>query len=249
MEITLINQVMVAVFLGSLMRSIFGFGDSVISMPLLALLPIPFSTSVALIGLTGLTSAFFYAVSSWQDKDTVILKKLSLATLVGIPCGLLLVRFASEEWISFLLGILLVAYSIFSLTGSRARQVALQKKFAHPHASYPFGFAAGMLGSAYNMNGIPVVLYAAGRDWTPKQYSSNVQAHFFVSSALVILSHIIGGFYTTSLAILYLASIPAVLLAILIGNQLYARIPMDNIKRYIFYLIFLLGLLNLIKIF
>ncbi|MRI82587.1 hypothetical protein GIY11_11260 [Aerococcaceae bacterium DSM 109653] len=42
MEITFIIQVMVAVFLGSLMRSIFGFGDIVISMPLLALYPYRF---------------------------------------------------------------------------------------------------------------------------------------------------------------------------------------------------------------
>lgn len=249
MEFSLIIQVMGAVFLGSLMRSVFGFGDSVISMPLLALLPIPFSTSVALIGLTGLTSALFYAVYSWKDKDTIILRKLSLATLVGIPFGLILVRYASQQWISFLLGILLITYAIFSLTGSRARQLTLQKKFAHPHASYPFGFASGMLGSAYNMNGIPVVLYAAARDWTPKQYSSNVQAHFFVSSALIILSHIIGGFYTPTLAILYLASIPSVLLAILFGNQVYRRIPMTHFKRYVFYLIFILGILNLIEIF
>lgn len=249
LDLSLIIQVMLAVFLGSLMRSIFGFGDSVISMPLLALLPIPFSTSVALIGLTGLTSALFYAVSSWKDKDTIVLKKLSIATVIGIPFGLILVRHANQQWISFLLGIILVVYAIFSLTGSPNRQLSLQKKFAHPRASYPFGFASGMLGSAYNMNGIPVVLYAAARDWTPKQYSSNVQAHFFVSSALIILSHIIGGFYTKTLGIFYLASIPAVLLAILIGNQLSARISVVNFKRYVFYLIFLLGFLNLIEIF
>ena len=44
MNYSVVFMVMVAVFLGSLMRANFGFGDSVISMPILALLPIHFST-------------------------------------------------------------------------------------------------------------------------------------------------------------------------------------------------------------
>lgn len=95
MNYSVIFMVMLAVFLGSLMRAIFGFGDSVISMPILALLPIPFSTTVALVGLVGFTVALFFAISGWKDKNPVVLKKLSLATIVGIPFGLLLVRFAS----------------------------------------------------------------------------------------------------------------------------------------------------------
>lgn len=104
MDYSVLFFVMLAVFLGSLMRATFGFGDSVISMPLLALLPIPFSTSVALVGLVGFTVALFFAVSGWKDKDPIVLKKMSVMTLLGIPFGLLLVRYASQTWISFILG-------------------------------------------------------------------------------------------------------------------------------------------------
>ena len=69
MDFTLILLVVGAVFLGSLMRATFGFGDSVVSMPLLALLPIPFSSAVALVGLVGFTVALFFAGSAWKYKD------------------------------------------------------------------------------------------------------------------------------------------------------------------------------------
>ena len=75
MDYSVLFFVMLAVFLGSLMRATFGFGDSVISMPLLALLPIPFSTSVALVGLVGFTVALFFAVSGWKDKDPIVLNE------------------------------------------------------------------------------------------------------------------------------------------------------------------------------
>lgn len=249
MNYSVVFMVMLAVFLGSLMRATFGFGDSVISMPILALLPIPFSTSVALIGLVGFTVALFFAVSGWEDKDPIVLKKLSISTVIGIPFGLLLVRFASQQWISFILGILLIAYAIFSLTGSEKRQKMLHNKFSNPNTSYPFGFASGMLGSAYNMNGIPVVLYATMRDWSPRQFTGNVQSHFIVSSTLIISSHFLGGFWTMELLGYYLFSIPAVLVAIALGNRIYARIKTDQFIQYVFYIILLLGIFNLIEIF
>lgn len=55
--VTIITLVVLAVFIGALMRTMFGFGEAIVSMPLLALLPIPIHTSVSLIGLAGLTVA------------------------------------------------------------------------------------------------------------------------------------------------------------------------------------------------
>lgn len=246
---SVIFMVMLAVFLGSLMRATFGFGDSVISMPILALLPIPFSTSVALVGLVGFTVALFFAVSGWKDKDSVVLKKLSISTVIGIPFGLLLVRYASQQWISGILGFLLMAYAIFSLTRSQDRQRELNNKFSNTNTSYLFGFASGMLGSAYNMNGIPVVLYATMRDWSPKQFTGNVQSHFIVSSMLIIFSHFFSGFWTRELFVYYLFSIPAVLAAIVLGNRIYAHIKANQFIQYVFYIILLLGLVNFAEIF
>src|SRR5699024_10621140 len=115
--------------------------------------------------------------------------------------------------------------------------------------SLPFGFASGMLGSAYNMNGIPVVLYATTRDWSPKQFTGNVQSHFIISSILIIVSHFLGGFWTRELGIYYMFSIPAILIAVALGNRIYARIETAKFKRYVFYLIFILGVINFVEIF
>lgn len=230
------------------MRATFGFGDSVVAMPLLALLPIPFSTAVALVGLVGFTVAIFFAVSGWRHKDPVVLKKLSISTILGIPFGLALVKFVSQKWITVMLGALLVAYAIFSLTGSRARRAKLQSKFSNTNYSYPFGFASGMLGSAYNMNGIPVVLYAASRDWTAQEFTGNVQSHFIISSTLIIIGQFLGGFWTRELAIYYMFSIPAIIIAVVLGKYIYSRINTNHFKQYVFYLILLLGILNLLEI-
>lgn len=245
MDYTLILLVMGAVFLGSLMRSTFGFGDAVVSMPLLALLPIPYPVAVAIVGLVGFTVALFFAFSGWKDKDPVVLKKMSFATVAGIPFGLLLIRFASQRWISLFLGILLMAYALYFLFGPKSQQAHIQKKFQNNNYSLPFGFASGMLGSAYNMNGTPIVLYATMRNWEPKAFKGNVQSHFLVSSSFILFSHFLSGFWTNEVGVYYLFSIPAVLLAIFLGNVIYGKIETEKFKKYVFYFIFVLGILTL----
>ena len=106
-----------------------------------------------------------------------------------------------------------------------------------------------MLGSAYNTNGTPIVLYATLRIWEAKAFRGNVQSYFIISSSFILISHFLSGFWTKEVGIYYLASIPAVLLAMFLGNFIYQRIDALKFKRYVFCLIFFLGVLTLIEVF
>lgn len=245
MDSSIIILVVGAVFLGSLMRSTFGFGDSVVSMPLLALLPIPFSDAVALVGLVGFTVALLSVFSSWKHLDKNVLKWLSIATVIGIPFGLFLVRFVNQYWINLALGTLLVLYAIHTLSSSPQRLARMHSHFQKKSATLPFGFLSGMLGSAYNMNGIPIVLYGTMRNWAPNAFKDNLQAHFLISSSLIIFSHFLSGFWSRELGIYYLFALPVIVLAILIGNFLYSKIDTERFRKYVLWLIFLLGLSTL----
>lgn len=242
MDATLIATVVGIIFLGSMMRAVFGFGDSIVSMPLLALLPISFSTSVSLVGLAGFTVAILTILSGWRKVDRPVLLQLSLATLVGIPFGLALVAFAPKSLITSILSIFLILYGAYSLISPNLEQTKWGQTMESPIGTVPFGFAAGMLGSAYNMNGIPIVIYGTMRKWDPNVFRETLQAHFLVSSLMIILGHFLGGFWTNELFILYLFSIPAIALAIWLGNLIYQRIPSEKFKRYVFILIILLGI-------
>jgi hypothetical protein len=74
MTVPIIMVVVVVIFAGALMRATFGFGEAVMSMPLLALLPISLHTSISLIGLAGLTVAIMTITSGWSniDRSTLI---------------------------------------------------------------------------------------------------------------------------------------------------------------------------------
>lgn len=247
MELNIIILAVSAVFLGALMRAVFGFGDSVVSMPLLALLPLDLKTSIALVGLTGFTVAVLTILSGWKNVDRPVLKQLLIGTLMGIPVGLLLVKFASQSTITFILGIFLIFYGTYSLIKDKVG--ARQKPYwiKRPLWANIFGFIAGALGSAYNMNGIPIVVYGTLREWKSTVFRESLQAHFLMSSSFIILGHFLGGFWTRDLITLYLFSLPLTLLAHLIGKVVYGKIPTHKFERYIFILIVALGLSLLIN--
>lgn len=234
------------VFAGAFVRATFGFGEAVVSMPLLALLPLPLHTAIALVGLAGLTVAVLAVAvlavtTGWQAVDRPALARLVPATILGIPVGLLLVTVAPTTLVTGLLGGFLVAYGAYSL--ARPGLGGLHR----PAWALPFGFAAGALGSAYNFNGIPVVVYAGLRRWNPARFRGTMQAHFLVSGALIVTGQALAGFWDERLWTLYLIALPTIVVATVLGTLVHRRIPAEKFTSAVFALVITLGVVLVIR--
>lgn len=246
MSTTVIILVIAAVFVGALMRATFGFGEAVVSMPLLALLPIELHTAISLIGLAGLMVAVLTVSTGWRHIDRPALIRLAVATVLGIPVGLVLVTFAPIIVITVALGVFLVVHGIYSLIKPMLTKTLQRPLLERPVWALPFGFAAGMLGSAYNFNGVPVVVYGTMRRWEPDRFRGTLQAHFLISGVMVASGQALGGLWSTDLFILFGLSLPVIVIATLLGIFINRRIPSNKFERYVFVLIILLGALLLI---
>lgn len=232
---SLVLLVVAAVLVGALVRATFGFGEAVVSMPLLALLPIGLPTAAALVGLAGLTVALLSTVRGVRDVEVGSLARLSVGTVVGVPAGVALLVLVPEAVIGTVLGAFLVAYGAYSLSPA-ARPAHIGDRWA-----YPFGVAAGALGSAYNFNGVPVVVYATLRRWSPRVFRGTLQAHFVVSGMLVVAGQAAGGLWSLELAWLYAWCLPAIVLATGAGHVLHRRIPTHRFDSFVYGLVVLLG--------
>lgn len=246
MSISLIALVVVAVFVGALMKSMFGFGEAIVSMPLLALLPLPLHTSVSLIGLAGLTVALLTVFSGWRHVERPVLIRLAVSTVIGIPAGLVLLQLAPAIVITSALGIFLIAFGCYSLIKKMVSRAIERPLLNNRGWVLPFGFASGVLGSAYNFNGVPVVIYGTLRRWNPDRFRGTLQAHFLISGVLVVAGHALGGLWTSDAFIYYAYSLPAILAATVLGVFLNKRIPAAKFERYLFIIIIALGILLLL---
>ena len=79
--------VLAVVFLASLIRSAFGFGEALVAVPLLALL-IPVEVAVPLAVLLSVTVAGVILLQDWRHVHFRSASQLVISTFAGIPLGL-----------------------------------------------------------------------------------------------------------------------------------------------------------------
>src|SRR5205823_11196640 len=91
----LIFWVLAVLFLATLLRSAFGFGEAVVAVPLLALL-MPVEVAAPLAVLVSITVAFLIVVQDWRRVHFRSASRLVLSTMFGIPLGLILLRAVPE---------------------------------------------------------------------------------------------------------------------------------------------------------
>src|SRR5205823_3010592 len=138
--------VLAVIFLATLIRSAFGFGEALVAVPLLALL-MPVEVAAPLAVLVSITVAAVVVVQDWNHVHLRSAGWLVLSTLFGIPLGLWLLTAAAEHAIKAILAVIIIAFSIYCLISRRP--VALEDD----RLAWLFGFGAGVLGGAYGMNG------------------------------------------------------------------------------------------------
>jgi uncharacterized membrane protein YfcA len=221
-------------FVASLTHATFGFGTASIAMPLLVSI-LGFQAATALVGVVMLTTIAALLSTEWRNLDVRSAWQLLLSSAVGIPVGVLVVRFAPETTLKVTLGLLLVSFSLYSLTHPalprlrRARWV------------YGFGFAAGILGGAYNANAPPVVVYGALHAWTPERFRATLQGYFLPAAILICAGHALSGFWTVAVARLYLLALPCTLVAVWVGRRLGRCLPREKFQRALYWALAALG--------
>jgi uncharacterized membrane protein YfcA len=237
--LTIILLTLIILFASTLTRSTFGFGDALIAMPLLTL-TIGMQTATPLVAFVATTIAISIVWRSWRSIDLQATWQLIVSSLTGIPVGLLVLKTAPEEVVKGFLGLAVILVGLYNLV--QPRLITLyQQKWA-----YLFGFVAGILGGAYNINGPPVVIYGALTRWPPDRFRATLQGYFLPTGLLILVGHGLGGLWTPQVLQLYALALPVVLAAIFLGDKLNQRIPPGRFERFIYMALIGLGFLLLV---
>jgi uncharacterized membrane protein YfcA len=221
--------VLAVVFVASLIRSAFGFGEALFAVPLLALrLPLGIAAPVAV--LLSITIAGFVVAQDWRKIHVRSMGWLMFATLFGIPLGLELLASSHQTAARVALGLLIVAFAAYALLGRKPPE--LQRD--HVGWLIGCGLAAGVLGGAYGMNGPPLVIYGAMRRWTAQHFRATLQGYFLPASLLGMAGYWAKGLWVPAVTHYYLISLPAAVPAILLGRVLNHRMEGTGFLRYVY---------------
>src|ERR1051326_7051152 len=209
--------VLAIIFLATLIRSAFGFGEALVAVPLLALL-IPVEQAVPLATLVSITVAGVVVAQDWHQIHVRSAGWLVISTLFGIPLGLWLLTAVAEAGVKALLAVVILGFSSYCLASRRPYQLRDDRW------AWAFGFGAGVLGGAYGMNGPPLVIYGSLRRWSPEHFRATLQGYFLPASLLGMAGYGLAGLWVQTVTRYYLLSLPVALAAVVLGRAVNRRL-------------------------
>ncbi len=232
--------VLAVVFAAALVRATFGFGDALVGMPLLALW-VPLRAATPLVAMVAPVLSLALLTREWRHLNLRGAVRLIVSTVVGIPFGLLLLKRVDESLINLVLAAVIILFAAYNLL--RPGLLRLRTERTAP----VFGFIAGILGAAYNTNGPPIVIYGALRGWPPETFRATLQGYFLPTGLAILIGQGIAGLWTKPVVTTFLASLPVVFLAVVLGGALGRRIPEARFRSAVYVLMLALGLVLMIK--
>lgn len=233
-------EVVVVLFLATVIRSAFGFGEALFAVPLLAL-ALPVQTAAPLAVLASITVALVVVLQDWRHIHLRSAVWLVVPALFGIPLGLLVLKTVPEQAVKAVLAIIIIGFSAWSLMPRMAFDLKNER------LAGLFGFVSGILGGAYGMNGPPLAIYGSLRRWAPANFRATLQGYFLPASAAGMAGYWISGLWTTKVNHLYLLSLPGVAAGIFLGRAINRRLDARQFVVYVHAVLIVIGLVLLVQ--
>ena len=221
--------VLVVVFVATLIRSTFGFGEALIAVPLLALI-LPVGVAAPLAVLLSITVAGVVVVQDWRKIHVRSAGWLLVSTFAGVPMGVALLASSHQRLVKAVLAVVIVVFAGYFLVWTKPPELRDDSR----RWLMGCGFLAGVLGGAYGMNGPPLVMYGAMRRWSPQHFRATLQGYFLPASVVAMVSYWYAGLWVPAVTHDYLIALPVVVPAIFLGRAVNHRLRGDAYLKYVY---------------
>ena len=211
-------------------------------MPLLAFC-IPLRVAAPLAVLLSITIAGIVVVQDWRRIRLRSAGWLVLASLPGLPLGMLLLTSHHDRVVKAALGLVILLFAAWAFSG-RSR---IELRSDHPGGLFACGFCAGVLGGAYGMNGPPLVIYGALRRWSPQEFRATLQGYFLPASALTMIGYWYAGLWVPAVTRDFLLSLPVMLPAVLLGRAINHRLHGNGFLKIVYAGLICIGALLVVQ--
>ena len=232
-----IQQILVVgsiLFSATIVVRLAGFGGSLFAMPLIVpILSLPVSS--AIMNLFGITN---FGIVLAKQRHALAFRhiwRIILGSALFVPLGVYLVTIVAESALRIFLGIICIGYALYNLLN-------LKK----PHLKslswqWLTGTWAGLFGGAFNVSGVPVIIYADTQNWEPEQFRLNMFSFFLVNSCVGLTSRYVAQQLTSQVFIIWGATIPFMLLGLYIGGYLTQFVNKAQFRHIVLILLLILG--------
>lgn len=155
---------------------------------------------------------------------------------VGIPAGIALVTTVDPGAIRFSIGVLLLAYSLYSL---------IRPAFKPPKPSFPadlgVGVVNGLIGGLTGLGGVAVTVWCQLRGGKKDELRAIFQPVLFATFVMTAIAFALAGTFTMETLKLYALALPVLIAGIWSGFGLYGKLDDTGFRKVILVLLLASG--------
>ena len=212
----------------------FAFGLVAAAIWLYALTPVQTTTLIVAYGLL----VQGYAV--WKLRHSVNVSRLMpliIGSAIGVPFGILLLRWVPPAALRATIGLLLIVFSLYNL----ARPALPITKEASRLADASAGLINGLVGSSTGLAGIVIVIWSNLRGWPRDEQRAAFQPTGVVTFLITLIG--LGGIgaINTENAELFVIGLPALAVGTWAGWKLYGKFDERKFRIAVLVLLLLSG--------
>jgi uncharacterized membrane protein YfcA len=213
----------------------FAFGLVAAGIWLHALTPLQASTLIVAYGLL----VQGYAV--WKLRHSLRFHRLApfiVGSAMGIPAGIVALRWISPVHLRVGVGVLLILFSLYNLVRPKLPEM----KGAGRGADAVVGFFNGVLGGATGLGGILPTIWSGLRGWSRDEQRAVFQPTAVATFLMTILAFGGVGIITLDTMRLFLIGLPALVVGSGLGWLLYGKLDEVAFRKVVLALLLVSGL-------
>ena len=176
----------------------------------------------------------------WRVRHAINWRAVSpfiLGGALGVPAGTALLTTVNQGTLRFVIGVLLLIYSVYSLIRPAVKPV----RGSMP-ADFGVGAANGLIGGLTGLGGIAVTIWCQLRGGNKDAQRAVFQPVMFTTFVMSAISLGVAGAFTIETITLYALALPALIAGVWLGFKLYGKLDDLTFRKIILVLLFVSGL-------
>ena len=234
---------LLATFGASFVSSLAGFAFA----PIIAAIWLHILTPVETVMLIAAFGLIVQSVGVWKFRRALDWGRLApflIGAALGIPLGIVVLRWANVQQVKAGVGVILVLFALYGLLRPALKPVRDGGRLLDG----AIGFVNGVLAGVAGIPGILVVMWATLRRWPSDVQRAVFQPLALASFAMITLLLGSSGAITPETITHFLTGLPVLLAGTWLGLKLYGKLNQESFRQIVLVLLLVAGLLLVVPI-
>lgn len=239
-ELSLVIYICVVQFIAFLIKGLVGFGNPLISQPLLAM---QLDNAIITPG-NALMDTPVNGYIAWKNRKNLNFRSILpilIAVVLGIIPGAIILKFGAPWVLKILLGILILIIGIEMATRG-TRPLRKENQVVKLLVAFISGVCSGLFG--INML---IIAYIERTAKDHSEFKGSLCLLFVFDNVIRMISYIVIGTVGREAIMLFLVSVPAAALGIIVSNIIEPYLPQKALKKSVIAMFLLSGMSIIVK--